>query len=41
MKVVFLVIQNAAKKWTMPVQTWKAALNRFIIEFGDRVSVHL
>jgi transposase-like protein len=41
MKVVFLAIQNAAKKWTMPIHNWKAALNRFIIEFGDRVSVHL
>ena len=41
MKVVFLAIQNAAKKWTMPIHNWKAALNRFIIEFGDRISVHL
>ena len=41
LKVVFLAIQNAAKKWTMPIHNWKAALNRFIIEFGDRVSVHL
>lgn len=41
MKVVFLAIQNAAKKWTMPIHNWKAALNRFIIEFGERISVHL
>ena len=41
LKVVFLAIQNAAKKWTMPIRNWKAALNRFIIEFGDRISVHL
>lgn len=41
LKVVFLAIQNAAKKWTMPIHNWKAALNRFIIEFGDRISVHL
>jgi transposase-like protein len=40
-KVVFLAIQDAAKKWTMPIHNWKAAMNRFIIEFGDRVSVHL
>lgn len=41
LKVVFLAIQAAAKKWTMPIHNWKAALNRFIIEFGDRISVHL
>jgi transposase-like protein len=41
MKVVYLAIQAASKKWTMPIQNWKGALNRFIIEFGDRVSDHL
>lgn len=41
MKVVYLAIQDASKKWTMPIRDWKAALNRFIIEFGDRITVHL
>jgi transposase-like protein len=41
MKVVHLAIQHAAKKWTMPIRNWKPALNRFIIEFGDRISEHL
>lgn len=41
MKVVYLAIQAASKKWTMPIQNWKGALNRFIIEFGDRVGDHL
>jgi transposase-like protein len=41
MKVVYLAIQAAAKKWTMPIHNWKAALNRFMIEFGDRVSERL
>jgi putative transposase len=36
LKVVFLAIQNIAKKWTMPIRDWKPALNRFAIEFGDR-----
>ena len=35
-KVVYLAIQNIAKKWTMPLRDWKPALNRFAIEFGDR-----
>lgn len=40
-KVVYLAIHQAAKKWTMPIQNWQAALGRFDLEFGDRVSVHL
>ncbi|MDR7019146.1 transposase-like protein [Aeromonas salmonicida] len=41
LKVAFLAIQQASKKWTMPIQNWKPALNRFIIEFGDRLNGHL
>ena len=26
------------KKWTMPIRHWKAALNRFMIEFEDRLT---
>lgn len=36
-KVIFLAVQQAAKKWTMPIRDWKAALNRFIILFEDRL----
>lgn len=36
-KVIYLAIQNAAKKWTMPIHNWKCALNRFMIEFDDRL----
>ena len=32
---------QAAKKWTMPIRDWKKAVNRFIVEFGDRVERHL
>jgi transposase-like protein len=38
-KLLYLAINNIAKKWTMPIQHWKAAMNRFSIEFGDRVTV--
>jgi len=38
-KVVYLAIDAAAKKWTMPLRFWKRALNRFVIEFEDRVPV--
>lgn len=37
-KVVYLAIKDASKKCTMPIRNWKAALNRFIIEFEDRIS---
>ncbi|MFZ6876473.1 transposase, partial [Undibacterium sp. Di27W] len=40
MKVVYLAIQQAAKKWTMPIQHWRQALNRFDIEFGERMRAH-
>jgi len=40
-KVVYLAIQEASKRWTMPIRNWKPALNRFSIEFGERVTGHL
>ena len=39
MKVIFLATEQAAKKWTMPVRDWKAALNQFMIMFPDRLKV--
>ena len=36
-KVVYLAIQQASKKWTMPIRNWKAAMNRFMIEFEERL----
>jgi putative transposase len=32
-KLVFLALQNAAKKWTIPIREWKLALNQFAILF--------
>ena len=37
MKVVYLAINSAAKKWTLPISNWKPALNRFMIEFEERM----
>lgn len=34
-KLVFLALQNAQKKWTMPIRDWKLALNQFAILFND------
>ena len=41
LKVAWLAIMGASRKWTMPIQNWKSALNRFCIEFGERVSAYL
>lgn len=40
-KVVYLAIMDASKKWSMPIRNWKAALNRFMIEFEDRLVDYL
>lgn len=36
-KILYLAINRVSKKWTMPIRNWKAALNQFVILFGDRV----
>ena len=40
-KVIYLAIQEASKKWTMPIRDWKSALNRFMIEFDERLQNYL
>jgi len=37
LKLLYLALRNASKKWTMPVQNWTAALNRFSILWPDRM----
>lgn len=36
LKVVYLAIHKASQKWTMALQDWRAAMNRFAIEFEGR-----
>ncbi|HMY00178.1 MAG TPA: transposase, partial [Agitococcus sp.] len=36
-KVIYLAIEAASKKWTMPIRDWRTAMTRFIIEFEDRL----
>ena len=40
-KVIYLAVQAASKKWTMPIRNWKLALNRFMIEFEDRLAAYI
>jgi putative transposase len=37
LKLVYLAIHEASKRWTMPIVGWKAALNHFAIVFEDRL----
>lgn len=39
MKLVYRAIEQASRKWTVPVKDWKLALNRFAIEFEARMPV--
>ena len=41
MKVVYLAIQAASKKWTMPIHNWKQAMNHFMIEFEEQLAPHV
>lgn len=30
-------LRNISKRWTLPIRGWKAALNRFTIQFEERI----
>lgn len=36
-KLIYLAMQNIAKKWTMPLRNWGAVINQFSIKFEGRV----
>jgi len=37
LKLIYLAIQEASKRWTRSIQNWKQALNHFAILFEDRM----
>jgi len=37
-KLFYLALNNISKKWTMPLRDWKGALNRFTIQFEERMT---
>jgi putative transposase len=41
LKITFMAIREASKKWTMPIRDWKAALNHFAILFEGRLPIQL
>ena len=38
LKIVYMAIREASRKWTLPFHHWKQALNHFAIMFEDRIS---
>ncbi|MBB5638328.1 transposase-like protein [Pedobacter cryoconitis] len=37
MKLMYLVIKNISKKWTMPMHNWGLAFSQLYIKFGERI----
>jgi len=35
-KIVYLAIQQASKRWTMPIRDWGPVMNRLLVEYGER-----
>jgi len=40
-KIIFLAIESASKKWTMPIRDWNAAMNQFMILHEERLKKYL
>lgn len=40
LKIVYMAIREASRKWTLPIHHWKQALNHFAILFEDRMPKH-
>lgn len=36
-KLFCLALRNISRKWTMPIRDWKGALDRFTIQFEERL----
>jgi transposase-like protein len=41
LKLVYMAIHEASKRWTMPIHHWKQALNHFAILYEGRMPDHL
>ncbi|SCZ86326.1 hypothetical protein NSMM_510044 [Nitrosomonas mobilis] len=36
-KLFYLALSNIVKRWSRPIRDWKPALNRFTIQFNERM----
>jgi putative transposase len=41
LKLIYLAVAEASKRWTMPIKGWKQALNHFAILFEGRLPLNL
>ena len=41
LKIVYMAIREASRKWTVPIKHWKQALNHFAILFAGRLPENL
>ncbi|WP_443020436.1 transposase [Sphingobacterium sp. SYP-B4668] len=39
MKLMFLIIKDISKKWTMPMHNWGLTISQLYIKFGDRLKL--
>ena len=37
LKLMYLVIREITKKWTMPIHNWGLTISQLFIKFGDRL----
>ncbi|KKX47496.1 hypothetical protein L950_0226225 [Sphingobacterium sp. IITKGP-BTPF85] len=37
LKLVYLVVKDISKKWTMPIQNWGLTMQQLHIKFEDRI----
>jgi len=38
-KIIYLAIGQASRKWSMPIQDWKPAMNRIALEYEGRFNI--
>lgn len=38
-KIIYLAIEQASRKWSMPIRNWKPAMNRFALEYDGRFNL--
>ena len=37
-RLLYLALRNISKRWTLLIRDWKAALDRFTIQFEERIT---
>ena len=40
-KLLYLALARIAARWKRPIRNWKAAMLRFEIDYGERLTRHL